>query len=322
MTPTSVAKAPLREKLLGLLAYLGAAPWLYVWGRDTESPSHFHVRQALGVFALLLAVGLLGIVVVLVISYVMVYHREAFDTVPVEAYMLSFLRKAFLCWLVFWGFGAALALLGSWREMPLVRRLTTLPRLLGGVAGSMMVLQALLGITALITMDSLRLTRPGPSPARVHYVYEDVDTFPRWLFTLAFYPMARAGTSCFGAGSVAVEKLDRDSIIAALSQGAVVFIGSHGTPRGLMIPSGYFEAHEINALKLSPDLRFVYLTGCDQKSAWVEAFAPAEVVTYDRLTAVIEHLWWMVFEGPKVVCRVAGEVNQTPSMGPIRPDAP
>lgn len=322
MTQSSPSTLRVRDNLLGLFAYLGAAPWLYLLRRDTRSVSAYHARQALAIFAMLLAVGILGIAVVLVISYVMVYHRAAFDAVPVEAYLLSFLRKAFLCWLVFWGFGAVLALIGSWREMPLVWRLARMPRLLRSVAGIVVGLQVLLGLVALITLDSLRLTRPGPTPAKVYYVYEDVDTFPRWLFTLAFYPMSRASVRCFGPHSVAVEKLDRDSIAAALSQGAVVFIGSHGTPRGLMVPSGYFEAHEITELTLSPELRFVYLTGCDQKSTWVDAFAPAEVVTYDRLTAVVEHLWWMVFEGPNVVCRIAEERRQTPSMGPVRPDAP
>jgi len=134
--------------------------------------------------------------------------------------------------------------------------------------------------------------------------------------------MAVASHRCFGPGQVVVEKLNRDAIVRAVESGAVVFIGSHGTARGLMVPEGYFEAHEVQTLDISPALRFVYLTGCDQKATWVDAFAPAEVVTYDRLTAVVEHLWWMWLEGPGVVCQVASELGGKDSMTPKRPEAP
>ena len=54
----------------------------------------------------------------------------------------------------------------------------------------------------------------------------------------------------------------------------------------------------------SDRLEFVYLTGCDsgaQETAWKNAFAPARVVTYNRLTSVFEHIWWLWVRAPRVV---------------------
>jgi hypothetical protein len=49
------------------------------------------------------------------------------------------------------------------------------------------------------------------------------------------------------------------------------------------------------------DLQFVYLSECNSgKKApeWEKVFAPAEVVTFDRLSGAMEHLWWLWFDAP------------------------
>jgi len=308
MTDAENSPIPLQHRMLASLAYLGLAPYLLLRRKNASGTFlPFQIRQALGVFALLGLVAVVGAVCVAIISYVMVYHRELFDAHPVEAYLLSFLRKLFLCWLVVWGFGTVLAAAGSWRIMPLVWRLANRDRLIRMTAVLLIAIQALTGFAILLSLHGHLLTRQDSSPAQVYFLYEDVDTFPRWFFVLGFYPIALAAHRCFGPGEVIVEQLNRDSIVRAIEAGAFVFIGSHGTRQGLMVPEGYFEAHEVQDLRVSDQLRFVYLTGCDQKTAWVDAFSPAQVVTYDRLTAVVEHIWWMWRHGPRVVCQVASE---------------
>jgi hypothetical protein len=48
----------------------------------------------------------------------------------------------------------------------------------------------------------------------------------------------------------------------------------------------------------------VYNSACDSGSKageWEQALAPAEVRTFGRLSAVIEHLLWLWSEGPRRV---------------------
>ena len=50
------------------------------------------------------------------------------------------------------------------------------------------------------------------------------------------------------------------------------------------------------------DLRYVYISACNggQKATeWEQRFAPAKVVTFDRLSAAMEHLWWLWFDAPE-----------------------
>ena len=49
-------------------------------------------------------------------------------------------------------------------------------------------------------------------------------------------------------------------------------------------------------------LQLVYITACDggrNAAGWRAALAPAEVTTFDRLSAVLEHVWllWLVAPG-------------------------
>jgi hypothetical protein len=57
-------------------------------------------------------------------------------------------------------------------------------------------------------------------------------------------------------------------------------------------------------LEVGEDLRFVYNSSCDggrKAEAWGRALAPAEVRTFDRLSAVAEHVLWLWSEAPRRV---------------------
>jgi hypothetical protein len=38
--------------------------------------------------------------------------------------------------------------------------------------------------------------------------------------------------------------------------------------------------------------------GGDKATEWQESFAPGEVVSFDRDSAALEHLWWLWFDAP------------------------
>ena len=88
------------------------------------------------------------------------------------------------------------------------------------------------------------------------------------------------------------------------AEGGLVVVATHGKADGLLCDGKFVTPEDVSAMPAGEDLAFVYLTGCDsgtQEQAWTGAFAPAKVVTYPRLTAIVEHAWWMWFEGPKIV---------------------
>jgi len=241
---------------------------------------------------------------VAVVSMLMVHFRAFYDQYHPEPHLMSALRKLFLCWLVFWVYGTALAVYGSDRELPVAGWLARKPRCLLSAMLCFVVLYAAILGTVPLAMHAASLARADIAPGKAYMLYEDIDRFPRWVFTLGFYPIARTATQRWGPGSVVAHKLSRDAIRRALQEGHFVFIGSHGRATGLLLEDGYVTPEEVKAMGARASLQFVYLTSCDsgaQRDAWEQAFAPAKVVTYDRLTAVLEHAWWLFFKGPEVI---------------------
>lgn len=299
---------PLRFRALA--HYLGWAPIASLFARPSVCPFLVHHRrQAMGIFLLLGLVVIVFVLAIVFLSYGMIFQRPFYDRTHPEGITLNITRKLFLCWVVFWAYGGALALLGSRLEMPLVSLLgrSKWPVRLG--AGLMLVFYAVLAVGVPVGVHASSLTRQDAAPGKAYMLYENVDRFPRWMFTLAFYRISLAATERWGQGSVVVLRLSEDTLKRALAEANFVFIGSHGMKQGLLLKKGFIRPEDIRKMGVNPGLRFVYLTSCDsgaQKDTWEQVFSPARVVTYDRLTTVLEHFWWLLFEGPQVVRTLPG----------------
>lgn len=299
-----------RERGRAVLAYLGLLPVLRLIPVTRTSPYlRHHDGQAAvigGLFVLL--VGLL-LVTLLALSYALVAHRELYENAQLERYSLGAVRKLFLAWSVFWLFGLGMALLGAARPMPLVQPLAERKRVVGAATSALGALLVLVVLLLLAGGYAARRIPPDRTAARVYMVYEDNGIFPRAMFALAFLPMARAADEVYGPGSAALLPISREAVATALAGGDVVFVGSHGTERGLMLRDDWLLPRDLAAMAKGPNLKFVYLTGCDsgvKRDDWLNALAPAEVVTYDRLSASLEHAWWLWFNGPDKVRAIAG----------------
>jgi hypothetical protein len=293
-----------RERLLAFPLYLTLFPWFPKSRRAASPFLQHHYSQAVSLFVLLAGLCASFVVVILLLSVALVYRRSLYEGAPIEGRILDVLWKLFLCWLVFWVYGACAAVLGSAHPMPVVQRVARRPGLLrvGVLLAAGLQLLALL-VTPFAVHASL-LARQDARPGTVYMLYEDVDTFPRWLFTLGFYRIALQSRAQFGPGETVVLRLSEETIQRAVSEGKFVFIGSHGGPRGLLLAKKWFKPEDIDRSKVNPELEYVYLTGCDSGTladAWQKTLAPAEVVTFSRLTAVVEHIWWLWFEGPRVL---------------------
>lgn len=292
-----------RPLAAALLAYAGLGPFLYYpVKRRKDSFLNFHFAQAGAlwfVFWLLVAAFLAGAGIM---SYVLVFYRDIYQGALHERTLLNFFRRAFLVWGVFLSFGAGSAVLGRIFDLPVLARLARRRWVVGTalvLQGFLLVILALLVPIAAYTSMSVR---GDDGAADVVLLYEDIDRYPRWLFTSAYYPLTRVAQHRFGSEGVVVRKLTQESLAAAVQNARFVFVGSHGKAEGLLLDHKWFPPEGVAAMPKSEHLEFVYLASCDsgaQADAWRKAFAPAEVITYDRLTAVIEHVWWLWTEGPR-----------------------
>lgn len=294
-----------RMRLLALGAYLGLLPILaFCPARRRSAFVERHYRQAAVLYLALFLLAVILICGVLILSYLMIYHRPFYDRSHPEPHLLRFCRRLLIVWAVFWGYGIAQVLRGSPHDMPLAARLAKRARLVRAAVFLLAMTLLFSTILAAFAFHASRLAGVGPVPGKACILYEDIDTFPRWLFAMGFYPLSRAAEDRWGPGSMVMLRLSKESIQRAVQEAQFLFIGSHGQAQGLLLKSGYIKPAAVREMGPGAALQFVYLTSCDsgaQKEAWEEAFAPATVVTYDRLTAVLEHLWWIWFEGPRII---------------------
>ncbi|MCK5861513.1 MAG: hypothetical protein KAH38_03445 [Candidatus Hydrogenedentes bacterium] len=295
----------LGERIIALLLYVGFIPALiFTRSKTTSGYLQTHRNQALTLFSFLGVIALLLLLLVLALSYAMVYYRGLVESGPTEVWLLSFIRKLLIVWVVFWGYAVFRALRGAAVFVPYLSFFAKRRFLHKAGFGVLCIAWAIFLIITPIVIMADSLVTSDTEKGRVFMVYEDQHRFPRPLFSLAALPMARAAVSRYGSGSMVLLSISPDAIQAAVKKGMVVIIASHGTAAGLLLEDGYFTPSDIPHLDEDSRLKFVYFAGCDsgsQREAWTRALAPATVKTYDRLTPVIEHLWWFWVEGPKVI---------------------
>ncbi len=294
-----------RTRLAALSFYLGAAP--FFWAARTRRKNAYlrhHFEQALAIFLLLFLLTALFAALVLLLSYTMIHQRALYDQTHPEPHLLTFVRRLYLCWLVFWAYGIGLALFGSTRHMPIVAFIASRRGLRGTAMAVFVVLYGAAALTVPVAAHASLLIRTDERPGEVLLLYEDIGKFPRFLFALGFYNISRTANARWGDGSVVALRLTEEAIQRAVKEGRFVFIGSHGRAQGLLLKTGYVSPEDVKAMGAKSQLQYVYLTSCDsgaQKEAWEDAFAPAEVITYDRYTAVVEHAWWLWFRAPATI---------------------
>ncbi len=299
------------ERIRALLWYVGCAPAALVWKRGKHADyAAVHRAQALALFAFLGAIIALVLALVLALSHGMVHHRDLVERWPSEAWLLSLGRKLLIVWAVFWGYAVLRAMRGVAVPVPYmswtVRR--RWPTALGAVVLAVLLLAVLVIVPLVLVAESL--VTDAPDQGRVFLIYDHLDRFPRFIFSAAALPIVRTGVARYGPGSVVMLPISRSAIETALTQGDFVIIASHGVADGLILDDGYYRPEDVPALDADGPLQFVYLAGCDsgaQQRAWEAALHPATVKSYDRLTPVIEHLWWFWARGPTQVRALAVE---------------
>ncbi len=306
---TQDLRAPWAHRLIAVACFFGAAPivWISPWRRRAPLIER-HCSQALALFLALALILVINTLLFLLVSYLLVFNRTMYETQPVERIAVDIQGTLLLLWGVAWMIGAGKALLGSSRGIPYLTRLRDSHIAVRAGFAVTLVGYALILVIAGIATHASMLAQNDLRPARAYMLFDDLDWVPQWIFELGFYRIARSAASEWGPDASVVAPFTVDALDTALAHGSFVFLSSHGTDTGLYTRDRWFTPEDAAALTKGPRLQYVYITGCDsgaQARAWEEALAPARVVTFNRLSAVAEHVYWLWFQGPAVIRTLA-----------------
>ncbi len=98
--------------------------------------------------------------------------------------------------------------------------------------------------------------------------------------------------------------MNNNTIAYAQENGRFIFVSSHGEEGYIILQDNILYGPDNVENNISENLQYVYLSGCDtglKREEWENALSPAYVKTFDRLSTTFEHIYWLIFEGPKVI---------------------
>ena len=297
----------MKTRLLNISCYVGCAPlfWLKGLPQQEKNSVRHHCQQALAL-SFLLFLGLLIFVACFTLQQVILYmSRDLFKAIPLEMpfYVLGgFLIGHLGLWLVS-VVSAARGIVAN--NIPWLSRITASQKRLKFSVGWTLLLQVSIVLLIIATMHASLLTKAEITEADVYMLYDDMGYIPRWVFTLGFYRVSLVATERWGAERVVVAPLSESAIDQALQNGRLVYIASHGSEGMIALTNeDFYWPRDVNSTSIGPHLQYVYLAGCDTgflAEAWEQAFAPAEVKTFARLSSMTEHILWLVIDGPKTL---------------------
>jgi hypothetical protein len=236
--------------------------------------------------------------------------------------------------LVLWVGLLGLAAAGSTPKVPVLNRLVRkawairVAFLLNCVGLTSVPLVLVFGVQA------TSLTRRSSNRAAVYFLYDEGIQVPRWGYALGLYRISLQAQRSWGQGSTVLDALNRETLRQALATGRVVILATHGDDG---VAESYFapevlrvwppdsgatdEARSPRFLRMSvlgPDekwgkaesvpvnkhLQLAYIFACNggrKASQWQEHLAPAQVITYNRVSTLWDHAVWFALTGPAEV---------------------
>jgi hypothetical protein len=228
-------------------------------------------------------------------------------------------------WLLF--IGSCLA--GSSRELPVLTRLARRPRIVRLTFALNSLGLIFLALLPVLAIHAISLTRTNREGAAVYVLYDEAIPIPRWAWAVGFYRITSQAQRKWGADSTVLERLNQETLRTALTNGKVLIFATHGSegyllannsticigPPAMGTTNELDKPHYLGICALTADkkwspwemleaghqLRLVYVAGCDsgKKAAqWTEHLSPARVITFNRLSSLIEHAYWVTIAAP------------------------
>jgi hypothetical protein len=304
--------------LLSIISLLGFSPEVFLMGKNNFVLGATHAQNGLFLNLILLMAILFNLFISVVIWLL------ARNNIILSDSLIQILDTAtnipFLLWICLFLIGLLSAIIRRPLSLPFVKRIFAkkFSSHLLLVSGFLSQLVFVLIVGIIFRANSLANQSAGPGSVYMLYdnfIYQnqDINQYPQWIFNLGMYPIAEKAAARWGDGSVVIKPLSIENLYEALSNGRFIFLATHGgtQPGYISVPaSPYYDISPdiVNALQGAGEkLQLVYLAGCYTGSLadeWEQALAPANVITFDRISWQIEHIYWLWFVGPEIISQL------------------
>jgi len=296
-----------KHRLLSLGFYFGIAPFIGLVRRPGSPLTAHHYGQSLALFFVLLCIFLFAAGFYATGTILLLYFPEIYGDFPFDFVSMIIQLCVFSAWLLVWLICLVLAAVGSTWSVPVLSRIARRRWTARISTGWVLLFTTFILLIVVLGLYSTSLVADREAPGRVYMLYDDMGFIPRWVFSLGFMTVSRAANERWGRGSSVVAPLSREALRHAFQKGRLVFVACHGaegfvyTPRDSNV---WLAPEEVQSMEKGSDLQQVYLAGCDlgvRAPEWHAALSPAEIETFDRLSATAEHIRWLWLEGPERV---------------------
>lgn len=297
----------MKHRLLCLGFYLGIAPLYSLFRRSRSRLTDYHHDLSLALFFVLLGIILFSIVLYVIGTFLLLNHEELYESVPLDHFSMIAQIGLLAVWLLSWLLCLVLAAAGSSWKVPVLWRLARQEWVIRISSGWTLLFFSFILFLVILGLYSSSLVSNEAIPGQIYLVYDDMGFVPRWVFAIGFMRMSQAANERWGSRSAVVAPLSRAALRRALAEGRLVFVACHGSEGLIYTPrdsSTWLDPKEVQPMEKGTDLQSVYMAGCDlgaRDSEWRAALSPAEVRSFDRLSATAEHIHWLWFEGPAQV---------------------
>ncbi len=278
--------------------YLGFAP--IAWMLRIHKKSAFYAHHTKHALALDLLSFLCCIVIValeILDTIIGIYNFELYKWIPIELFQLILFGLLLVLFLRSLWF----ALKGRKKDIVFLSKIARhklAPCL--AVLCWLCVIVFLMALPLLV-IHSRELVQNDAEHAEVFMLYDDMQVYPRWFFTLGFYPVSLKANAISGPRSTFVGKLTQDSLEYAFAHGEFIVLATHGSPGKIYAGGEIFRADEAKEASSGHIPDFLYLAGCSiahQDDSWKRAFPTSKLIVYERTSWVIEHVAWLYLKGP------------------------
>ena len=334
-TNPNVSPAPL-ARILSLACYLGLAPMIRLWRSRSSDPFfRHHYLQSMAAFFL----ALLWLCAIFLfetgVTIIQVRFPELGWRLHAWEFYLIFIMLALL--VLFWVALVGLALAGSSRQMPLLKRLTHSAWVIRLSLISNAMVLVIVPIVAAVAVYATSLTSTNREGSAVYFLYDEGAGVPRWVFALGMSRVILQAQRNWGTGCTVLDRLNAETLRTALASGKVVILATHGeqgyavtyyAPECLYV--GPPDTGAVDEMKntrflrttilgrdhkwstwknaaVGDGLRLVYVFACNsgtRAAQWQEHLAPAQVITYNRVSTIFDHALWFAFTGPADIRRI------------------
>jgi len=291
------------HRMLCAFMYMGVAPIAYLFRYHHKSDfTRHHIRHALS-SSFIIHVTFLFFIILRILAILLRIHREdIYHAIRIEIVEIIFFILTFSVLFILTVLSMFHAVKGKSARVPILSRASQKAWMPASMLLLSFVFFAFLLLIILLSCYSLSITPQSSNDAKVYMLYEDADFFPRWIFTLGFLPVTRKASTVLGPNSMCVCKWTNDTLKQAFSKGKFIFLATHGAGPGMIYANRQvYKATDAFKVSDGNQPHFIYITACSLgkgDDSWNRIFSGTEIISFNRWSAVLEHMWWLYSEGP------------------------